>query len=254
MVRFISPSYWFRHPFHVLGLTTFVLSICSCGPQTIPANSPQPSQHAGSSQIGTSTPSSYPTVRLAPNIVRAIEAQWSPTPNALWLTSTPEPTLKPGASCPVSPTEEKYPMIGVVSGKSPLWVVNFGTIAWDKIGPNVISPFQGKLGKQLWVVEAPAKGDLVIRGERLNDGKPLLFPSSGTDLERVDDTHLRVAVQPLPYQYIANAESGEKLSPPGVQWQGTLLIYPSPGCYMITGTLHGASKTYHVQVVQLIRP
>jgi hypothetical protein len=137
----------------------------------------------------------------------------------------------PSSACPVStpvrpeelPRQFQSPLATTYFGEGALWTVLWpnGTIVFKPGGPGFVLS-DGALGMK-WPFLPLVEGDISVTGKRL-DGKsaPLRFETAG------------LATVPSGYQFY-----------PGY------LIFPTPGCWEVTGQVGDASLTFVTRVVQI---
>ena len=171
-----------------------------------------------------------------------------PPPLGLPKRETTPPLL--GQHCSVSLPIEEFPLKGMrpVVGKFPIWLSTEGTMAWSEM-PEVLPPFPGRLDKDIWIVSTSVRGDLIIKGSQVTALEEVLFPSGG-DLDRVSETTPRLLTEPEPFLVVRDAHEGADRihSPPGFQYNGALVLYPSPGCYAFVATFGGYETTVTLEV------
>lgn len=180
----------------------------------------------------------------------AMTEEHLPTPTLDPLFTMPA-TLAPGTPCPVTPTSSlTLENRGSFIGEFPLWLGSYNRFPWSSMGPNVLPPYSGRLNKAHWIVDQRISGDLRFTGVQLDGTGVVLFPSSSEQIERVNDTTLRLKEEPAKVGTIPNAHLGVIHSPRGYQDQGFALLIPHPGCFQIAATL----STYSVKFVFEITP
>jgi hypothetical protein len=137
--------------------------------------------------------------------------------------------LRPKSPCPVTlpmdevPPGSNKPSEPMYYGNEALWTVLWrqGRIVFEPGGPGFVLP-DGSLGmKWGWVPLVP--GDLTIEGRRLDGpAAPLQSDIGG----------------------MARTESGQGFYP-------TYLIFPTPGCWQVTGRVGDATLTFVTLVVKV---
>jgi hypothetical protein len=152
------------------------------------------------------------------------------------------PTLEPGSPCPITSIQTNFwEASAPAAGKFPVWMTSYGQESSSKLGPRVLPPKSnetlfdnGITTKALIFVDQGVKGDLRITGRQLN-GKGVIFFPQNSDLERVNDTTLRLLKVPPDFMLIRTAnETDRSPNPPGKATHGIAPIFPNPGCYQFT--------------------
>ncbi len=157
--------------------------------------------------------------------------------------SAPINALKPGESCPVTPSEMTTFLGDGFSpvGKYPIWlnVPGDGHILWQQLGPAILPPYKGRTTKQIWAISDDFQGKVRITGKQLDGNGIVLFPNDNS-AEMVNDTTVRYKEKPLDTLIIDALSQDHRITSPkpiGYTFFGSSLIYPHPGCFQLTATI-----------------
>jgi hypothetical protein len=137
------------------------------------------------------------------------------------------------APCPTGKPVTLVRGIGPVLGQSPLWVTpGRFPIKWD--GPN--HPVQ-----LLWVIDANARGQILVTGKHRDTRALLRFTKFGDTL---GERQARFALDPLGYK-------PKQATAADLQRYGFDLIYawfPEAGCYEIQGRVGRQQATIYLEI------
>jgi hypothetical protein len=127
--------------------------------------------------------------------------------------------------CDPTPVEDRLPeVIAAMAGHSPVWLVEGDFGKWR--GPDT-------WGKSAWVLSRKGAGSLQVRGRRLDaPGIVSLRPNMDeppSDVLRVPDPWGRR------WSMIPGGPSAQVIK--DYAFIGSMLMYPSPGCWELTATL-----------------
>lgn len=169
---------------------------------------------------------------------------------------TQVPSSKTNADCPVTPVESNFwSGSGSVAGEFPVWMTSTGQEPFSKQGPLVMPPKskealfeKGRLTKTLIFVDQTVTGDLHISGRQINGDGIIYFPRDD-EIERVNETTLKLLKMPADLFVIANAqELNRSPNPPGKATHGMSPLYPQPGCYQFTFEISGDTVQIIIEI------
>ena len=144
---------------------------------------------------------------------------------ALWLLAAPDPasgqdqdTLA-AFDCPVTPREERLPVIAVMAGRHPVWMVDGSDGRWLGSSHSV---------KTVWVVARNHPGDLIVTGRRL-DGKGQVQFQGHRGTPPGPELMIPKAHEALMLPGGASREIIDTYA-----FRPSYVVYPSPGCWEMT--------------------
>lgn len=139
------------------------------------------------------------------------------------------PTLAPGAACPAAQGRSVQAGFGAAIGAGPVYIVGMGT---DGV-LHAVPPTPGVRDVRSWgyqfalfIIAPPYDGPALARGQRLDDGSPLLF-NGGIDQMKAGFT----ATTPTLLRGL-RLEGGAAFGSPWANWMSYLRMR-EPGCYGI---------------------
>jgi hypothetical protein len=125
--------------------------------------------------------------------------------------------------CHATPVEDRLPeVIAAMAGRSPVWLVEGDFGRWR--GPD-------EWAKSAWVLSRTGAGSLEVRGRRLDAPGVVSFRPN------MDEPPADVLRIPDPWGRRGTMFPGGAQIRKDYSFIGSLLMYPSPGCWELTATL-----------------